>query len=80
MRYPINLCLSKDLLMLSVLLAVIMLHAFYELFRWFCNIFHLKVCAVNCRCTTEWRYCNRFLTRTTCFDIRYNDALEVTSN
>ena len=27
----------------------------YKLFRWFCNIFCLKVCAVNSQCTTEWR-------------------------
>ena len=43
-------------LLLSVLVVIIILHVSYELFRWFYNIFRLKVCAVNCQCATEWRY------------------------
>ena len=45
--------LCKDFLLLFVLIAIIILHVSYELFRWFYNIFHLKECAPNCQCTTE---------------------------
>ena len=40
--------LCKGLSLLSVLVSIIILHVSYELFRWFCIIFRLKVCAVDC--------------------------------
>ena len=54
-RYPLlyvypTLCTEFSLL--SVIVSITVLYASYELFRWFYNIFRLKVCAVKCRYTT----------------------------
>ena len=43
----------QTFLVVRVLVAIIILHASYGLFCWFYNLFRLKVCAVNCQCTTE---------------------------
>ena len=72
--------LCKYFSLLSVLVSIIMLHVSYELFRWF---YHLPSEGLCNELTMYYGMAllnNRFLTRTRCFSIKYNDILGVTGN
>ena len=55
LRIRLSNALQRFLAAVRTLVSVTILYVSHELFRWFYNIFRLKVCAINCQYTTEWR-------------------------